>query len=43
MGVEDGPTSCNGCPPGTPSSSCDDRGAGTGRDLQNNVQPAVET
>jgi hypothetical protein len=40
---EDGPSSCNGSPPGTPSSLCDDWSRGPGKELQTNVQTTVET
>jgi hypothetical protein len=40
---EDYPNSSNGGPPGTPASTCGNRGGGPGRDLQAYVQPTVET
>ena len=42
-GNEDDPKNCNGGPSGTSCSSCDDRGTGPDKGLQNNVYPTVET
>jgi hypothetical protein len=42
-GDKNNPNSCNGGPPRTSSSSCDNSGQAPGRDLQITVQPSMLT